>query len=239
MTSKTVFIGLLLTLLPALAIAGTGPRISFSTLEHDFGEVFHGESPSVELTCVNTGAELLIIERIESSCGCAKSVVGSPRVEPGSSGKIFAQVETLGMNPGRHSKTIYVCSNDPEHPRIALKLTFNVVRHVSVNPDILATSLLEPGKDAVFSLQAINHWTSPITLKAAKTDGSAEASLIPEEIVAPPGEKADFKLVLRLKGATDQASLKGRAFIETSDAVDNVIPVRYFIQLKKGVGTWD
>jgi hypothetical protein len=239
MTKNSVVMGILLTLLPTLLLAGTGPRITFAAIEHDFGDVNHGQSPSVELTCANTGDELLILEKVESSCGCAKSVVGSPKIEPGASGKILAQVETLGMDPGRHSKTVHVFSNDPEHPRITLRLIFNVVRHVSVNPDILATCLLEAGKDAVFSLQAVNHSAGPITLKAGKTDGGPEIVLNPEEITARPGEKVNFQLSVRAKTEPGQTNLKGKAFIETTDDVDKLIPLRYFIQLKKGASQWD
>jgi hypothetical protein len=239
MTRNSVVIGILFSLIPTLLPAGTGPRIDFPFLEHDFGDVNQGQSPSVELTCANTGDETLILEKVESSCGCAKSVVGSPKIEPGSSGKIFAQVETRGMEAGRHSKTVHVFSNDPEHPRVTLKLIFNVVRHVSVNPDILATCLLGSGEQAVFSLQATNYSPRPVTLKVAKTDGAPEVILIPEEVTAPSGEKVNFQLSVRVKREPGQKNFKGEAIIETSDDVDKAIPLRYFIQLQKGASQWD
>ncbi|AFM26862.1 DUF1573 domain-containing protein [Desulfomonile tiedjei] len=228
----TILIGLLLSLVPTFLPAGTGPKIGFSELEHDFGDVRYGDSPSVELTCTNTGDDILILGRIESSCGCAKGIRGNLRIAPGSSSKIYAQIETLGMPPGRHSKTISVHSNDPEHPRTSLRLTFNVIRHLVINPDFLAGRLSEPDKDAVFDLRATNHSAKVIVLKTA-TVNSSEARLIPDEVVVPPGAQTRFQLSVRTKPEQNQAHVKGVALIETNDALEKILPVRYFIQFPK------
>jgi hypothetical protein len=223
----------MLSLVPTLLLAGTGPKIVFSELEHDFGDVRCGESPSVELTCTNTGDDILILGRIESSCGCAKAIRGDLRIAPGSSSKIYAQIETLGMPPGRHSKTVSVHSNDPEHPRTSLKLTFNVIRHMVIKPDFLAIRLFEPGKDAVFNLRAANHSANVIVLKTVTVNSSGEAGLIPDEVVVPPGGQTDFQLSIRAKPDRNQSQVKGTALIETSDALEKILPVRYFIQFSK------
>jgi hypothetical protein len=141
------------------------------------------------------------------------------------------------MRPGRHSKTIDVYSNDPERPRISLKLNFNVIRHVSIAPPVLAMRLLESEENAVFALTATSHWTKPIVLKAASSDGSGEVALVPQEVVVPPGGNANFQLSVRVTQGTGQSHLKGTALIETDDAVEQILPVRYFIQLRKGSGT--
>jgi hypothetical protein len=236
MIRTAIVFGLLMSLAPTFLCAGTGPKISFEKLEHDFGDVAYGESPSVEMTCANTGDDVLVLEKIESFCGCAKAIRGSQQLAPGSSTKIYAQIETLGMPPGRHSKTIAVNCNDPEHPSTRLKLMFNVVRHVSIDPDTLAVCLLECDKDAVFHLKASNHWTKPITLTSAKCSGSDEASLVPQEVVVLPGGKTDFQLAVRVKRRQDRSHAKGVALIETNDSHERTLPVRYFIQLPKKDG---
>jgi hypothetical protein len=236
MIKSAIVFGLLMSLAPTFLYAGTGPKISFEKLEHDFGDVSYGESPSVELTCTNSGDAVLILEKIESSCGCAKAIRGSRQLAPGSSTKIYAQIETLGMPPGRHSKTIAVNCNDPEHPSNRLKLIFNVVRHVTIDPDTLAVCLLEYDKDAVFHLKATNHWTNPITLTSAKCSGSDEASLVPQEVVVLPGGSTDFQLSVRVKRGQGQSNAKGIALIETNDSHERTLPIRYFIQLPKTGG---
>jgi hypothetical protein len=236
MIKRAIAFGLIMFLAPTVLYGGTGPKISFDKLEHDFGDVSYGESPSVELMCTNTGDAVLVLDKIESSCGCAKAIRGSQQLAPGSSTKIYAQIETLGMPPGRHSKTVAVSCNDPEHPRTRLKLMFNVVRHVTIDPETLAVRLSEGDQDAVFRLKATNHSTKPITLTSAKCSGSDEASLVPQEVIVLPGSKTDFQLSLRVKQGQGQSHAKGIALIETNDSRERTLSVRYFIQLPKTGG---
>jgi hypothetical protein len=236
MKRTILFLGLLCALAPVLLFAGAGPTIHFPEQEHDFGDVMYGQSPSVELAFSNTGEVDLIIERIASSCGCAKAIRGSRTVHPGSSSKIYAQIETHGMSPGRHAKTVAVHSNDPEHPVIALKLLFNVVRHVGIQPDTLATSLSQLEKEAVFPIEATNHWTEPITLRAPKADESDGVMLVPHEVVLQPGAKANFRLSVPIRPLPAQPYLRGKARIETSDPLEKELAVRYFIRLTRTGG---
>lgn len=229
-------LGLLCTLVPALLLAGTGPRIHFAEQEHDFGNVVYGQSPSVEFSFSNVGDTDLVVERISSSCGCAKAIRGSRTVSPGSSSKIHAQIDTFGMSGGRHRKTVAVYTNDPKNPVIRLKLLFNVVRNVSIHPDMLAGSLRQSEERAVFSFSAMNHGTKPVTLKAAKTKNPEEVSLEPQEVVLPPGGKVDFRLSVKTARQQARPYLKGKVLIETNDPLHKELPVRYFIQLPKPGG---
>ncbi len=232
MARKAVVL-LLLCLIPGVQSAGAGPRISFSELEHDFGDVRHGQCPETEFTCTNTGDHTLVLERIGSSCGCAKAMRGSRTIPPGASSKIQARIETLGMSPGRHSKTLDVHSTDPERPTTTLKLTFNLIRHLTIDPEALAVSLLARDKDAVFALKATNNSTEPITPRGPKTDDPGVVTLTPSEVVVPPGEKRDLQLSVRLKQGSAQSRLRGIVMIETCDPVEKIVPVPYFINLPR------
>jgi hypothetical protein len=236
MAKALVILGLLCCLLSAALPAAAGPRISFEAVEHDFGNVLHGDSPSVELNLTNNGDTALILGRIDSSCGCAKGVRGSKEVAPGASSKIFAQVDTEGMSSGPHSKTIEVHSNDPGHPMTVLKLNFNVIRNVSIEPRALGLSLSELGKDAVFTLTATNSGTEPVIVKGAKSNGSDEVTLVPPEPVVPPGSKADFQLTVKVQPRDGQAYARGTALIETTDKREKSIPIRYLIRLPQVSG---
>lgn len=233
MIRSALVFGVLMSLVPTLLYADTGPKIVFEKLDHDFGDVPYGESPSVEITCTNVGDALLTIDKIESSCGCARAIRGSQQLAPGSSTKIFAQIETRGMPPGRHSKTIAVNCNDPEHRSTRLKLRFNVVRYLSIDPGALATALAETDNDAVFHLKATNHSTDPIVLKSVKSSGSEDVSLVPEEVVILPRAQTDFDLSVRVKPGKSQSYVKGIALIKTNHSHERIVPVRYFIQLPK------
>lgn len=231
MTKKIVLLGLFVLVLPAVVSAGIGPRISLSEVEHDFGDVMHGGSPTAEITVTNTGDEVLVLERIGSSCGCAKALRGSPQVTPGSTSTISARIETLGMSRGRHSKTLTVHSNDSAHPVTSVKLVFTVIRHLSISPDFLAATVSQSDKDPVFPVKAANHWTNPITLNGEECSSSGEVTMQPKTVVVPAGSTVDFQFSIRVKREPARNYVKGIALIATDDPLEKRLPVRYFIRL--------
>jgi len=236
MRQTTIALGLLFALVPALVLAGSGPRIHFSEKEHDFGDVIHGESPTFEFTYSNAGDSELLVERVASSCGCAKGVRGKARLAPGDSSKVFAQIRTYGMPPGKQTKHIAVHSNDTETPVIVLKLQYNVVRHVRIQPETLSTSLSTWEKPPVFTLTATNQGKSPITLKAGKAAKEVEAKLDPQEVVVPPGETVAFRLTIHVSGQPSRPYLNGKVVIETNASRERTVPVSYFMWLPKEAG---
>jgi len=214
----------------ALATAGTGPKISFDSETHDFGEVVHGTSPKTEFRFTNSGDEKLLIKRLASDCGCTKGIRGDREVSPGSSSTITAQIHTDGLPPGRHGNTIMVKSNDPKRPAVQLQLTYTVVRHVSVEPRSVATALKEMKDEVTLPLRATNHWTKPITLKAAADDKMGGICLNPREVVVPPGDSVRFGISIPVK-ETKRRYCSGVARIETTDPLEQTVQVRYLIQL--------
>lgn len=236
MVKAFVILALLWVWLPNVLSTAAGPRIWFETVEQHFGDVLHGDSPSVELTLSNKGDAVLVLGKIDSSCGCAKGVRGSKEIAPGDSSKLFAQIDTEGMRAGLHSKSIVVHSNDPEHPLTTLRLRFNVVRNMSIEPRTLGLALSEWGKNAVFILTATNTGPEPVTVKGARSNNSDEVELVPREIVVPAGSKADFNLAVKVRQREGQAFVKGTAFIETTDKRDKIVPVRYLIRLPQVSG---
>lgn len=231
MAKAWVILWLFWSLLPTVLSMAAGPRMLFETVEHDFGDVIHGESPSVELNLTNRGDGVLVLGEIDSSCGCAKGLRGNREIAPGESSKIFTQIYTQGMSSGSHSKTIEVHSNDPEHPLTTVKLKFNVIRNVSIEPGALAASLSEWGKDAVFTLTATNSGTDPVTVKKAESNNPDEVALVPQELVVPAASKADFQLSVKVQQREGQAYLRGTALIQTTDKREKVVPIRYLIRL--------
>jgi Protein of unknown function (DUF1573) len=236
MAKVLIIFGLFWSLLPTVLSAAAGPRIWFDAVEHDFGDVRYGESPSVELNLTNKGDGVLILGRIDSSCGCAKGLRGNKEIAPGGSSKIFAQIATHGMSSGLHSKSIGVQSNDPEHPLTTLKLKFNVVRNINIEPRTLALSLPELGKNAVFTLTATNSGSEPVTVKGAKSNDPDEVALVPQELVVPAGSKGDFQLSVKVRQRQGQTYIRGIALIETTDKMEKIVPIRYLIRLPRVSG---
>ncbi len=230
---KRLFVVLLNVMMcTGVALAATGPKISFDSELHDFGEVIHGSSPKAEFRFTSSGDEKLIIKRLGSDCGCTKGIRGDREVNPGSTSTITGQVRTDGLRPGRHGNTITVKSNDPQRPVVRLKLVYTVVRHISIEPPAVAVALKEMKEEATLRLTATNHWTKPITLKVPEKTNTGGICLKPREVVVPPGDSIRFEMSIPLRKA-DRRYCIGVATIETTDPLERTLRVRYLIKLPK------
>ncbi|MBM3294202.1 MAG: DUF1573 domain-containing protein [Candidatus Aminicenantes bacterium] len=111
----------------ALSPAAGGPRIKFRAESWDFGKVKSGRELTCEFVFTNQGDAPLNIKSVESTCGCAAALVSEKdrRLAPGQSGKIKVTFNTLGY-AGEVSKYIFVETDDPDSPRVQLKISASV-----------------------------------------------------------------------------------------------------------------
>ena len=234
MQKRLFVLGLMTLVFPAIVLAKAGPTIHFKSLEHDFGKVHHGESPSVQMVITNTGDEILNIGRLRSSCDCAHAIVGGRKIAPGKTGIIEARVKTHGLRVGPYRRSLFVHSNDPKNPVVKLRLHFDVVRNVSVEPPFLAISLRERKETVSFTLKAKNHCDNPIVLKAASAGPKNNGIVLqPEQVEVLPGSKAEFKMLVPVGKESRPGYCKGTAGIETTDPKEPLIRLRYLIRLPK------
>jgi hypothetical protein len=109
------------------AAAGFGleakqPKITFKKDSWDFGKIKQGDEPAYEFVFKNEGDAPLTIKNVETSCGCAAALVSDKRIEPGASGKIKVTFSSRGYS-GEVTKYIYVDTDDPNAPRLQLKIS--------------------------------------------------------------------------------------------------------------------
>lgn len=95
---------------PATASTMTADNMVFTDMTHDFGTVPEGPDATCEFTFKNTGAEPIIIQKAQPSCGCTVPSFSKEPVPPGASGTINVAYHTKGK-PNPFTKTISVVSN--------------------------------------------------------------------------------------------------------------------------------
>jgi len=108
-----------------LSFADKGPRISFTTDHHDFGNVLQGKTVEYTFRFENKGTEDLLIKEVTTSCGCTAALVSSNTVKPGENGEITVSYDSQGR-AGAVSRTITVVSNDLVEPVKELTITATV-----------------------------------------------------------------------------------------------------------------
>ena len=79
---------------------------------HDFGKIPHAKEASYEFVFKNPGMIPLIIENVESSCGCTVPEYPKAPIPPGGEGKI--KVVYSAEDKGYFSKEVTVHSNTQE-----------------------------------------------------------------------------------------------------------------------------
>ena len=104
------------------ALAAKQPKITFKKDSWDFGKIKQGDEPAYEFVFKNEGDAVLTVKNVETSCGCTAALVSDKTIAPGASGKIKVTFSSRGYS-GEVTKYIYVDTDDPDAPRLQLKIS--------------------------------------------------------------------------------------------------------------------
>ena len=110
---------------PVLAAAAKAPKIVFKEDFWNFGRAKAGEDLIHEFVFKNEGDAPLNLSSVETSCGCTAALVSEKTVKPGKSGRIKVTFGTRGYS-GEVVRYVYVESDDPNQPRIQLKVAATI-----------------------------------------------------------------------------------------------------------------
>ncbi len=96
MRYKEMSIVLFLWLFPAILAGATGPQMALDKSEHDFGDVQVGDVVETQVRVFNKGDATLVINEVQTSCGCAKAVSRDKEVPPGQETEITVSYDSAG-----------------------------------------------------------------------------------------------------------------------------------------------
>jgi hypothetical protein len=141
--SKRIFrrLGAVTVIAAAFVLAAASPAQTkkplavFKATSHDFGKVKQGDVVNHEFTFKNEGEATLVVDKIETTCGCTAALVSEKRIAPGKDGKIKTTFDTRGYS-GRLTRYLYIVSNDGENPRRELSLIADIEVPPSARIDV-------------------------------------------------------------------------------------------------------
>jgi hypothetical protein len=87
-----------------------GPKISFETTEHDFGDIMEGEKVEYGFKFTNSGNKDLVITSHSTTCGCTVPEYPKGAIAPGEGGVIKIAFNSKGKE-GHVSKTVTISTN--------------------------------------------------------------------------------------------------------------------------------
>jgi hypothetical protein len=220
--------------LPCLALAGQGPRITFDKYSHDYGKVLYGETVTEEFSLTNTGDETLIIEKLRSTCGCTKAVHGSQEIPPMGRSKIVAAFDTTGLRQGKKSQSVFVHSNDPNNPVVKLTIEAEVIREIIVEPPTVARQLVTFVDSVSFPMQITNSSGKDCAVTGIKEQPEGvQVYLNPARIIVGPGQKVPFTLVLKPAKEPDRHLYLGTLLLTMDHAKEKEAEIRYLLKIDK------
>ena len=100
-------------------------RAVFKETSFDFGKVKQGEVLTHEFVFKNSGTQALVVERVETTCGCTAALVSADKIPPGKEGKIKVSLDTHGY-AGRMTRYVYLVSNDAASSRRELSVAADI-----------------------------------------------------------------------------------------------------------------
>jgi hypothetical protein len=117
-----------------------GANMEFTKISHDFGAIKEADGVVIiTFEFVNTGAQPIIIGRVNASCGCTTPTWTQTPVVPGGKGFVKAAYDPANR-PGKFTKTINVTSNAENSP-IELVISGEVIPRPKSLEDIYVNKI--------------------------------------------------------------------------------------------------
>ncbi|MBK7867459.1 MAG: DUF1573 domain-containing protein [Ignavibacteriales bacterium] len=103
-----------------------GPKIYGPATKYDFGAIEQGAIVKHKFVIVNNGDQLLVIDKVVSSCGCTVAEPEKKELKPSETTTIAVEFNSTGRL-GDQLKTISILSNDPVNPLFQLTISGKVM----------------------------------------------------------------------------------------------------------------
>ncbi len=168
-----------------------GPMISFLGEEtHDFGIVPEKAELVHRFTFKNTGTTTLVIEKINTGCGCTVAKLPKYEYEPGESGHIDLTYKPKGV--GTQSRSVQVLTNDARGRVKTVLLKAEVIPVVATRPNVVQFGQVTIGETREAVLEIVSR-DAKFQITGVNVNGKEFDLELIEDAQPSPG-KADLKL---------------------------------------------
>lgn len=215
------------------------PRAVFKETTHDFGKVKQGDVVTHEFAFKNEGGSPLIVEKVETTCGCTAALVSEKAIAPGKEGKIKTTFDTRGYS-GRLSRYIYLVSNDSENPRRELSLVADIQVPPSARIDVdrynLDMGLVLEGESpsARMVIKSAGERELKVELSHENVQFFSGGKPLASPFFLPTGESREVEL--RFPAQAKPGVLRDYILIKSNDPVRSTLSIyvsRYVVSRKE------
>ena len=208
----------------ALSLLSAQPVIQLNKTIFTLGAIYQGEIKSIPLVVTNTGNQPLIIQGIETSCGCTSAKRSAEAIPPGKSDTITVSFNSLGFY-GVITKIVTVNSNDPMQPQIEARLIGTVTSVLEIVPPMSVINFggAEAGTTIRVSFVFRNTTSEQINIRGISCADSSIRAQISSQTIAPSDSiMIPFTVTPRTK-----AFMENYFYIETTHPLQLRVPFRF------------
>lgn len=215
------------------------PRAVFKATVHDFGTVKQGDVVTYEFVFKNEGGAALVIDKVETTCGCTAALVSDQKIAPGKEGKLKATFDTRGYS-GRLSRYLYLVSNDGENPRRELSLVADIQVPPSARIDVdrynvdMGLVLEGESPSAKIVIKSTGERELKVELSHENVQFFSGGKLLASPFFLPTGESREVELRFPLQART--GLMRDYVLLKSNDPVRSTLSIyvsRYVVSKKE------
>jgi hypothetical protein len=177
------------------ASTGTAqPRLAVQEgAQFDLGKVFRGTQVERTLTLKNTGTDTLIIEHVNTSCGCTGTILKNNRIPPGGTTPLQIKFDSKNFTGNVH-KSVGVYSNGGEGGLTRIEFTASVFEEIGIEPQTIMFTDAEVSRKSETKLTVTNNGATPLLLTGYRSTLKELTVTLPHEAI-PPGGSSTLPVV--------------------------------------------
>ncbi|MEW5767101.1 MAG: DUF1573 domain-containing protein [bacterium] len=194
------------------------PQITFPESSHDFGSIEEGDMPTYNFVVKNTGGSQLVLERVQTSCGCTAALPQEREVAPGDTTTINVSFNSQNRAGQSVHKTVTVYSNDPEQPQATLTITGSVAHRgprLQIIPSSWDVGVLGPDSVKIKHLTLKNEGGRDLIISKIEGGINCTAATDTLTITIPPGNTDRLEMTCQPKIA--KGIINEKITVESND----------------------
>ncbi len=195
---------------PALTSVHAAPSLVFDPPRVELGVIEGDDVVPYSIRIRNDGDETLIIESVNTTCGCTVATLADSLIQPGESVEVSGTYDSRKMT-GEIRKTIFLRSNDDSRKRAVLMIKAFVVRGVSLSKKRIHFASVRPKEESVRTIEIRSDSSIPLKIESVSLTHDYFCWNI-EELERP----GDYKIDIILDPPKGNMALKDSVVIRTN-----------------------